>query len=68
MADKAGKSSKKKRDKKVSTGTHGGGGKVTLSNLDKVLFGGGALRRIGVPADKLGRRHLARLGMLPNQD
>lgn len=36
----------KKRTKKVSTGTHGGGGKVTLTPLQKVLLGGGALSRM----------------------
>lgn len=49
---KQGKSSKKKRDKKCkppgvsSAGVHGGGGKVTLTYLEKTLLGGGALKRI----------------------
>lgn len=43
MAQKQG-GSKKKRDKKVSRGEHGGGGKVSLSNLELVLLGKGAFR------------------------
>lgn len=32
----------KKRAKKVSNGVHGGGGKVTLTHLQKILLGKGA--------------------------
>ena len=35
-------SSKRKREKKVSAGIHGGGGKVTLTHLQKILLGKGA--------------------------
>jgi len=35
----------KKRTKKVSQGINGGGGKVRLDAVQKVLLGGGALTR-----------------------
>lgn len=34
----------KKRTSKTSKGIHGGGGKVRLTDLQKVLLGGGMLR------------------------
>lgn len=39
------KTSKKKRDHKVSKGEHGGGGKVRLTNIEKVLLGKGLLSK-----------------------
>jgi hypothetical protein len=36
------KSSKRKREHKVSKGEHGGGGKVNLTNIEKILMGKGA--------------------------
>ena len=37
---------KKKREHKTSKGEHGGGGKVRLSYIQKILLGGGALRTV----------------------
>jgi hypothetical protein len=36
--------SKRKREKKVSLGIHGGGGKVTLSTVEKALLGKGLVQ------------------------
>lgn len=38
----------KTRTKKTSQGIHGGGGKVRLTEIEKVLLGGGMLRNIKV--------------------
>ena len=46
MSAKQGKSSKKPRKHKVSKGEHGGGGKVRLTELQKVHMGGGAFKRV----------------------
>lgn len=44
---------KSKRTKKVSKGVHGGGGKVrNLTEVQKVLMGGGLFRTIRVLAGK----------------
>lgn len=45
MAKQA-KSSKKQRAHKVSKGIHGGGGKVRLNEVQKVLLNGGLYRRL----------------------
>lgn len=49
MAGKEGKSSKRKRDHKVSRGVHGGGGKTRLTELEKALMGKGVLARYRAP-------------------
>lgn len=42
----AGSNRKKKRNPKVSKGVNGGGGKTTLTELQKVLMGKGLMSRI----------------------
>lgn len=47
------KSTKKQRAHKVSKGIHGGGGKTTLTPVQRVLMGKGAYVNIAKPAKGL---------------